>query len=211
MGLDAFLGKFAVLCEINNELYILHKGNNVVILYVRTFRFICGSSYGECEKYNLFMGSKSEFKTIAEKLRFYRLNNSISQSELAKIIGIDRLTYIEYEKGLKYYPHSIMQKIADVYNMPIDKLLDDYHEFAYGNQGELIKGIRQKCGLNQYDFAKAIDVSKSTIQKAEQNRGGFSEKSYRKLMKFCKSNRIELRCGNDTSESVYDSRRLLIL
>ena len=52
------------------------------------------------------------------------------------MIGIDRTTYITYASGLRYYPYDIMQRIADVYNMPLDELLDDYHKFIYNNQGK---------------------------------------------------------------------------
>ena len=175
------MDKFSVLYENNNELYILHKGNIITILYIHTLQYIIGKTYSECDKYNLFIEDREELTTIGEKLKFYRLKNSIFQSDLAEMVGIDRVTYIEYEKGLKYYPYETMKKIAKVYNIPLFEILDDYHMFAYSDQAKIIKGIRIKLGMNQYEFAKAIDVSKSTIQKAESNMGGFSQKSYRKF------------------------------
>ena len=176
--------------ENNNELYILHKGNIVTILYIHTLQFMLGKTYNECEKYNLFVGDTDAFATIGEKLRFYRLKNSIFQSELAEKIGIDRITYLEYEKGLKYYPYDTMKKIAKVYNIPLFEILDDYHMFAYSEQAKIIKGIRVRLGMNQYEFAKAIDVSKSTIQKVESNMCGFSQKSYQKFKLFCDKNSL---------------------
>lgn len=83
------------------------------------------------------------------------------------MIGIDRTTYITYESGLRYYPYDIMQKIADVYNMPLDELLDDYHKFIYNNQGKNIKSIRDELGLKQDELANALDLSLCVIKRAE--------------------------------------------
>ena len=52
---NAFLGKFSVLYEKNNELYIFRRGKIFTILYIHTLQLTLGKAYNECEKYNFFV------------------------------------------------------------------------------------------------------------------------------------------------------------
>ena len=47
------------------------------------------------------------------------------QREVANLVGIDRSTYIHYERGeTEYFPLEIMEKIAALYSIPVTDLLD---------------------------------------------------------------------------------------
>lgn len=58
------------------------------------------------------------------------------QREVADRLGIHRSTYIHYEEDERdYYPIQHMEKLADLYGVPVTELLDEYNLFLYGNQG----------------------------------------------------------------------------
>ena len=151
-----------------------------------------GNDYKECEKYNLSITNLYQLKNISEKLRYLRLRESLQQKDVAKMIGIDRTTYISYESGLRFYPLNIMLRLADIYKIDLDALLDDYHKFIYFNQGQKIKRIRGELGLNQDELAKLSGISVNVIRKAEQEKVRFLEKNYIKLTNCCKQNQINI-------------------
>ena len=119
-------------------------------------------------------------KKINEKIRYFRLKETLYQEDVAKSIGIDRTTYISYENGLRIYPIDVMTKLSNMYEID----LDDYHRFIYFNQGENIKRIRKELGLNQKELADSLGLSLIVIKRAEQEKVRFLEKNYIKLIRF---------------------------
>lgn len=183
-----FTDKWNILNKISDNLYSVYKKRKnkteYSLMYIHTFSFIVGNDYKECEKYNLEITNPYELKNINEKIRYFRLRESLYQEDVAKSIGIDRTTYISYENGLRIYPIEVMTKLSDIYNVDLDVLLDDYHRFIYFNQGENIKRIRKELGLNQKELADSLGVSLIVIKRAEQEKVRFLEKNYIKLISF---------------------------
>lgn len=157
-------------------------------MYIHSFNFILGNDYKECEKYNLTITNPFELNNISDKIRYFRLRESLYQEDVAKAIGIDRTTYISYENGLRVYPIDVMTKLSNIYEVDLNDLLDDYHRFIYFNQGQNIKRIRKDLGLNQKELADSLGVSLIVIKRAEQEKVRFLEKNYIKLMNYYTQN-----------------------
>ena len=69
----------------------------------------------------------SEITEIADKLRWYRYQKGLRQRDAADYAGIDRSTYIHYEEaGRDFYPKEHMEKLAELFEVPLENLLDDY-------------------------------------------------------------------------------------
>lgn len=183
--------KWRVLSKINDNTYILVKSKNNKMIYaplvIFSFRFINGHTYKECEKYNFVVKDFDRLTQIGEKLRYIRLNKGLYQDEVAERIGIDRTTYMNYEKGVRVYQYDIMKRLAELYNVDVNVLLDDYHRFIYNNQGKNIKTIRKSLGLKQYELANELGVSLTVIKRAEQEEVRFLKKNFDKLMNYCNS------------------------
>lgn len=60
---------------------------------------------------------------LGKKLRDLRLQQKYSQEEFAKILGINRGTYAQYEIGRRNPDYETLKKIADFYNVTTDYLL----------------------------------------------------------------------------------------
>lgn len=83
-------------------------------------------------------------------LRWLRYQKGLRQRDVADYAGIDRSTYVHYEEyGKDLYPPEHMEKIAQLFEVPVDTLLDDYNLFLRNGQGNQIKAIRMKLGLTQ--------------------------------------------------------------
>lgn len=187
-----FTEKWKVFSKIDENLYVVCKKNKdktiYVPMYVHTFKFIVGRDYNECDRFNLIINNPCEMEDMSDRIRYFRLRNSLKQEEVAERIGIDRSTYISYEKGLRYYPIEVMSKMADLFNIELDVLLDDYHKFIYFNQGQNIKVIRKDLGLKQEELSIALGVSLRVIKTAEQEKVRFMKKNYLKLISFYNEN-----------------------
>ena len=108
---------------------------------------------------------------IADKLRWYRYRHALLQSEVADRIGIDQKTYMRYEEyGRDYFPIEHMQKLAGMYVVPIESLLDDYNLFLYHDQGRQIRERRLSQKLTQKAYAANLGVSLDKLKKWEENR-----------------------------------------
>ena len=62
---------------------------------------------------------------INERLRELRVKSGYTQSQIAKILNIDRSTYSYYEIGKTMPDISVLITLAKVFNIPINELLAD--------------------------------------------------------------------------------------
>lgn len=105
------------------------------------------------------------------QLRWYRYRHALIQSEVADRIGVDQKTYMRYEEyGRDYYPIEHMQKLAGMYDVPVESLLDDYNLFLYHDQGRQIRKRRLSQKLTQKAYAANLGVSLDKLKNWEENR-----------------------------------------
>lgn len=146
--------------------------------------FPMGQYYKNVEA-NVYLNDNPDpkkLKTTAEKLRWFRYKNRMLQIEVAQAIGIDRKTYINYEKvEHRAYPHENLKLIAKLYSIDFIDLLDEYNMFLYNGQGKQIQAIRKSMNLNRDKFATLFGVKHKTIENWENETVTVSKKTWRKL------------------------------
>ena len=76
-----------------------------------------------------------------------------------------------------------MEKIAQLFEVPVETLLDDYNLFLRKGQGEQIKAIRMKLGLTQREYADKLSVSLGSLKQWEQNRKQIFKSTWEKYFK----------------------------
>ena len=145
-------------------------------LIILHFPLLAPRKFLDAQIFNLRFSDPSEMTQIADKLRWYRYRHALLQSEVADRIGIDQKTYMRYEEyGRDYYPIEHMQKLAGMYDVPIESLLDDYNLFLYHDQGRQIRERRLSQKLTQKAYAANLGVSLNSLKKGEKNGEGFSK------------------------------------
>ena len=138
----------------------------------------------DAQKFNIRYTDPSQITEIADKLRWYRYQHALMQKEVAEQIGIDRNTYIHYEEyGRDYYPIEHMEKLAELYDVPVEELLDGYNLFLYKGQGEQIQKIRQGLGLTQKQYAERLGVPLDHLKKWEQNHVRIYKSTWRSIFR----------------------------
>ena len=116
---------------------------------------------------NLQYRSLEDIPTTAEKLRWLRCQRNLFQIEVADYAGLERSTYIGYEEGTRdSYPLDKLALIAELFQVPVDDLLDEYNRFL-ARQEEEVRAIRRASGLSQEGFAGMLGVSESAVQRWE--------------------------------------------
>ena len=139
-------------------------------MFIHSFPLLAPHHLLESEKFNIRFTAPSQITEIADKLRWYRYRKALLQREIAELIGIDRSTYIRYEEyGHDYYPLEHMIKLAELYEIPVTDLLDDFNLFLYINQGEQIRAKRMQLGLSRKEYAKILGVHPGSLKKWELN------------------------------------------
>ena len=151
-----------------------------------SFRFNCESLFES--DFLQHYPTPDLLNSTADKLRWYRLDNGYMQAEIADIIGIYRSTYIYYENPTrKFYELDKLQLLADLYQIDIECLLDDYMLFLYRGQEKQLKAMRKELGKTQQEFGKLINVPLGTVKQWEQERCVIMYTSYIRVQKLIRN------------------------
>ena len=99
-------------------------------LILLSFPLFAPHTLVEAEKFNIRYPSPDMITNTADKLRWYRYRKALLQRDVADYAGIDRTTYSSYEEiGRDYYPLDKMELIAELLDVPVTELLDDFNLF----------------------------------------------------------------------------------
>ena len=162
-----------MLCRLKVRSYVLAANVagtlKVAPLQILKFPVVLPHKFLDAEKFNLRFSDASEITEIADKLRWYRYQKGLRQRDAADYAGIDRSTYIHYEEaGRDFYPKEHMEKLAELFEVPLEDLLDDYNLFLLRGQGAQIKALRQRLGLTQKAYAAQLGVPLQKFKRWEQ-------------------------------------------
>ena len=177
-----------MFCRLKVRSYVLAANVagtlKVAPLQILKFPVVLPHKFLDAEKFNLRFSDASEITETADKLRWLRYQKCLRQRDVADYAGIDRSTYVHYEEyGNDLYPPEHMEKIAQLFEVPVESLLDDYNLFLRNGQGNQIKAIRTKLGLTQRQYADKLGVSLGNLKHWEQNRKQIFKSTWEKYFK----------------------------
>lgn len=173
--------------KISPELFLIikKKGNKTVAspLYIHSFRFITPKKVVEAQLFMLKFPDPDMITEVSDKLRYYRHKKGLYQIDIADHLGIQRSSYSAYEEHQKdYYAPALMDKIAEILEVDVYDLLDDYNRFMYDGQGAYIKSLRKKLGVTQKELAKLMNVDLVKVKRWEQNKVRMFKFTWEKLI-----------------------------
>ena len=185
---EPFGAKWSMFCRLKVRSYVLVANVagtlKVAPLQILKFPVVLPHKFLDAEKFNLRFSDASEITEIADKLRWYRYQKGLRQRDVADYAGIDRSTYIHYEEaGRDFYPKEHMEKLAELFEVPLEDLLDDYNLFLLRGQGAQIKAIRQRLGLTQKAYAAQLGVPLQKFKRWEQGSVQIFKSTWEKYFK----------------------------
>lgn len=128
-------------------------------------------------------GDPSKIAETADKLRWYRYKNALRQRDVAKAVGTDRTTCKRYEEaGYEYHPGDVMEKIAALFGVPVEELLDNYNLFLYRDQGRQIQEKRLELGMTQREYADRLGVPYASLGRWERNKMRIAKGTWEKML-----------------------------
>ena len=177
-----------MFCRLKVRSYVLAANVagtlKVAPLQILKFPVVLPHKFLDAEKFNLRFSDASEITEIADKLRWYRYQKGLRQRDAADYAGIDCSTYIHYEEaGRDFYPKEHMEKLAELFEVPLEDLLDDYNLFLLRGQGAQIKAIRQRLGLTQKAYAAQLGVPLQKFKRWEQGNVQIFKSTWEKYFK----------------------------
>ena len=164
------------------------KTENGVVRYaplcIHTFRLIAPRKILEAQSFNKQYRSYSEIENIQDRLRWCRHNMGLMQKEVAEKIGMSQYHYQSLELGLvDYYPKEIVDKLAKLFGIPVNDLMDDYNIFLYNGQGRLISEYREMIGMNLNQFARMLGVDPIMLRNWENDKKRITVNTWKKRFK----------------------------
>lgn len=175
------------LFHLTAGLYMMSRriGSNIetAMLYIHSFRPLLAHTFTETER--MVQTDPEALETTADKLRFYRHVRGFEQREVAAYVSLHRGTYAGYEtSGARdYYPLDKLCILAELFEVPVEYLLDDYNRFLYEGQGRQVRVLREGIGLSQKEFAAKLGVWTTTVQDWETDSVRMSRQTWEKLFR----------------------------
>lgn len=171
-----------------NHFLMCHNDNGIIRyapLYILSFRLIAPQKLLEAQLFNQHYHSYEDIQNVPDRLRWCRHHMGLMQKEVAQRVGISRARYIEMETGaVDYYPKEIVDKLAELFGIPVADLLDEYNLFLYRGQGKMIQEYRESLGLKKKSFADLIGINPHLLGAWEADRKRMNINSWEKHFKY---------------------------
>jgi transcriptional regulator with XRE-family HTH domain len=118
---------------------------------------------------------------LGEKLKELRKSKNLNQSDVAKIINVDRSTYGKYETGDSSPDYDKLIKLADYFRVTIDELLGRGGIFDIG---WALKEERESQGLTTKELGDFAGVDEQKILHYEEDEIPISLETAQKIAEF---------------------------
>ena len=114
-------------------------------------------------------------KMIAERLKDIRIENDLTQIQMAKILNTTQTSYNRWENNVELISLKKLTKVCNYFNTSMDYLVgitrnnigNGKHDLNYSIVGNNIKIFRKDNKLSQKDLATLLNTSQSTISAYE--------------------------------------------
>lgn len=114
------------------------------------------------------IGNVEKYGKFAISLKYLLVKNNITQGELASVTGLSEATISHYMKGKSTPSQTKLEKISEclgVTPQTFYSISDDFNNFTgvHTEFGNKISKLMRERGITQENLAKAIGVSRQTV------------------------------------------------
>ena len=110
-----------------------------------------------------------------KRIKNLRIDNDLTQIELAKLLNVKSDTYSKWERGINNIPIEYIIKLSKIYNVSIDYILEISNNKKYCLKNDIdiqqiltnLKKLRIESKLSQEEFSKKIGISQRTYSNVE--------------------------------------------
>lgn len=153
-------------------------------LFVDTFPFVVPRKFVEAQRFLGRYQSYEDIEKIGDKLRWCRHRHGWMQSEVAEKIGVGCARYKAMEAGdYGHIPFAILDKLAELYEIEPDDLMDDYGRFLQYGAARFVQEYRERLGMTRTGFAEMLGVQRHPLADWETGKKNVSRKSWKRHFK----------------------------
>ena len=115
-----------------------------------------------------------------DRLRWCRYGLDLLQKEVAAMVGIEEWLYRDLESGAfhRSFTPELADKLAALYGIPVEDILDDYTLFLHRGGGAFLRRYREAKGWNRQQLADHAKVSRTSIRCWENGQKTISQKCF---------------------------------
>ena len=106
---------------------------------------------------------KIDVSKTGGRVKYYRMFNKMSVPELAKLTGVSRDNVLQYEECANFCPLDFCIKVAEVFNVELSLLCDDFLLFMNTDYIGKITAAKETLGVPYFELAKRYHIPHNVL------------------------------------------------
>ena len=167
-------GSFFLLQRVSCE------GCGLTPLYILQVSLAGPRTTVEAQAFFRMYHSYSEITNPSDRMRWCRYGLDLLQKEVAAMVGMEEWPYRDLESGAfhRSFTPELADKLAALYGIPVEGILDDYTLFLHRGGGDFLRRYREAKGWSRLQLADHAKVSRTSIRCWESGQKTISQKCF---------------------------------
>ena len=167
-------GSFFLLQRVSCE------GRGLTPLYILQVTLAGSRTTVEAQAFYRMYHSYADIPDPWDRLRWCRYGLDLLQKEVAAMVGMEEWLYRDLESGTfhRSFTPELADKLAALYGIPVEDILDDYTLFLHRGGGAFLRRYREAKGWSRQQLADHAKVSRTSIRCWENGQKTISQKCF---------------------------------
>ena len=156
------------------------EGRGLTPLYILQVTLAGPRTTVEAQAFYRMYHSYADIPNPWDRLRWCRYGLDLLQKEVAAMVGMEEWLYRDLESGIfhRSFTPELADKLAALYGIPVEDILDDYTLFLHRGGGAFLRRYREAKGWNRQQLADHAKVSRTSIRCWENGQKTISQKCF---------------------------------
>ena len=156
------------------------EGRGLTPLYILQVTLAGPRTTVEAQAFYRMYHSYADIPNPWDRLRWCRYGLDLLQKEVAAMVGMEEWLYRDLESGTfhRSFTPELADKLAALYGIPVEDILDDYTLFLHRGGGAFLRRYREAKGWSRQQLADHAKVSRTSIRCWESGQKTISQKCF---------------------------------
>ncbi len=156
------------------------EGRGLTPLYILQVTLAGPRTTVEAQAFYRMYHSYADIPDPWDRLRWCRYGLDLLQKEVAAMVGMEEWLYRDLESGTfhRSFTPELADKLAALYGIPVEDILDDYTLFLHRGGGDFLRRYREAKGWSRQQLADHAKVSRTSIRCWESGQKTISQKCF---------------------------------
>ena len=156
------------------------EGCGLTPLYILQVTLAGPRTTVEAQAFYRMYHSYADIPNPWDRLRWCRYSLGLLQKDVAAMVGMEEWLYRDLESGAfhRSFTPELADKLAALYGIPVEDILDDYTLFLHRGGGDFLRRYREAKGWNRQQLADHAKVSRTSIRCWENGQKTISQKCF---------------------------------